>query len=564
VTENDAMPDDPKPDREPPDDVAGDPADADLIAFLDGELAGPDAARVEDKLALDPTARAKAEAYKKTYDLLDYLPRPEPSPDFATRTLTKLQPALSGSGLGATAGYAGSGEVVPLTPRRSRVGVLAWVAAAVVAVAGGFGAHAGLRPYVDPPRPGEELLFSDHRVIERLPLYVAVDDLEFLKQLDDPDLFAPEPATAPAAPRPGSADAPPANREELTALFKSFPTARQQQLRTLDQQFHDLPLPERDHLGRVLETYAVWADRLADADRRELLSAPTPAARLDAVRRLREKTWRDALPAKTKDLLKRTQSSEERLEYVEKLRADERARAEEWAIARRQWDTLHHPEKKPWPFSDPRLADEVTEYVRTVFKADLARTEPKDFPISCRLTRDEFLELKARHDAATKDGNWFWYGLYLHRLAGLHPYLPEPAQKPMIADVSGLPPGVNKKAVLPLDRRNTRGKWPEFVLEVADGLRRTGHPVPESLGPCRPEEFKPPVQQFLAESLFPKLTPADKEALKKLEGKFPDYPRQVVEVATRYDESIPGVMLPGKPTLWARNYSLPSQPRKKK
>src|SRR5262249_9796890 len=160
----------------------------------------------------------------------------------------------------------------------------------------------------------------------------------------DPDLFATEPGTPPAGPRPEPLpDAPVANREKLTELFKSFPPARQRQLRTLDQQFHELPQPEREHLGRVLEADAVWADRLAAADRREMLFAPTAAARLDTVRGLREKTWRDALPARTRELLKRAQSSEERLAAVEDLRAAERARAEEWEIARRQWDTLHNP-----------------------------------------------------------------------------------------------------------------------------------------------------------------------------------------------------------------------------
>ncbi|MCZ2343843.1 MAG: hypothetical protein LC104_18900, partial [Bacteroidales bacterium] len=52
--------------------------DAELIAFLDGELDGPEAQAIASQLALDPTVRAKADAYKKTFALLDYLPKPEP------------------------------------------------------------------------------------------------------------------------------------------------------------------------------------------------------------------------------------------------------------------------------------------------------------------------------------------------------------------------------------------------------------------------------------------------------------------------------------------------------
>ena len=55
--------------------------DTDLIAYLDGELDADAAVRVEARLARDPAARTAAEAYKKSYDLLDYLPTAEPKPD---------------------------------------------------------------------------------------------------------------------------------------------------------------------------------------------------------------------------------------------------------------------------------------------------------------------------------------------------------------------------------------------------------------------------------------------------------------------------------------------------
>src|SRR5689334_1695542 len=65
---------------------------ADLVAYLDGELTGAAARAVEAKLALNPAARAEAESLKRTWDLLDYLPRPEPSPSFTERTLSRLAP----------------------------------------------------------------------------------------------------------------------------------------------------------------------------------------------------------------------------------------------------------------------------------------------------------------------------------------------------------------------------------------------------------------------------------------------------------------------------------------
>ena len=83
----------PVPDDAPP----ADPFEAELVAYLDGELDPAAARKVEKRLATDPPLRAKAAALKKTYDLLDYLPQPEPSATFTTRTLDKIPAVKSGS-----------------------------------------------------------------------------------------------------------------------------------------------------------------------------------------------------------------------------------------------------------------------------------------------------------------------------------------------------------------------------------------------------------------------------------------------------------------------------------
>ena len=85
----------------------------------------------------------------------------------------------------------------PLTyPRRRVPGWLmgvGWAAAVLLAVAGGLGAANLIWPA--PPAPQEEpaeveaLLARNLRVIENKRLYENADDLEFLRGLDQPDLF---------------------------------------------------------------------------------------------------------------------------------------------------------------------------------------------------------------------------------------------------------------------------------------------------------------------------------------------------------------------------------------
>ena len=147
--------------------------DEDLVAYLDGELEAADAGAVEEKLASDATTRSKAETLRKTYDLLDYLPKPEPSANFATRTLTQIAP--------------NSKSQTFLPARRSTLAFIGWAAAAILAGLLGYFGHLLAKPHLDAkpvPQPLQQV-----RLLERLPLYAGVDDLDYLKSLDSLDLF---------------------------------------------------------------------------------------------------------------------------------------------------------------------------------------------------------------------------------------------------------------------------------------------------------------------------------------------------------------------------------------
>jgi anti-sigma factor RsiW len=148
---------------------------ADLVAYLDGELGGEAARALEAKLSLEPEARAEAEALRRTWELLDYLPRPEPSTDLTHRTLSRLDPLRVR-------------ERKPARLRRRALWGLGWAAAAVLAALGGYAGYQRLVPR----EPGERELVRDLRVIENKRFYDLVEDLDFLPRLDQPDLFGDE------------------------------------------------------------------------------------------------------------------------------------------------------------------------------------------------------------------------------------------------------------------------------------------------------------------------------------------------------------------------------------
>jgi anti-sigma factor RsiW len=148
---------------------------ADLVAYLDGELSGEAARALEAKLSLNPAARAEADALRRTWDLLDHLPRPQPSLRFTHRTLERLSPLRA--------------DEQQRRQRWRRRGLgLGWAAALLLA---GWSGYAGYN-WLVPREPGERQLLQDLRIIENKRLYDRIEDLDFWRALDAPDLFGEE------------------------------------------------------------------------------------------------------------------------------------------------------------------------------------------------------------------------------------------------------------------------------------------------------------------------------------------------------------------------------------
>ena len=154
----------------------------DLIAYLDGELDEEAARAIEAKLALDPAARAEADSLKRTYDLLDFLPKSEPSANFTNKTMSRIAPIQTGARSRMMRGG---------IPWRLVFAGLGWAAALMLAALGGYSGYNRLVP-------GDAELARDLRIIENKRLYELVEDMNFVRELDQLDLFGPD--------SPGSSD----------------------------------------------------------------------------------------------------------------------------------------------------------------------------------------------------------------------------------------------------------------------------------------------------------------------------------------------------------------------
>jgi anti-sigma factor RsiW len=159
---------------------------AELVAYLDGELGADAQRRVEARLNTDAIARAEADTLKRAWDMLDFLPRSEPSLDFTERTLDRVSSLQIAT---AARGSQSKAEPIAIPWYRWRgLAAAGWAAAALVALALGYAV--GPRKSAEPPIESDPILTEKPRVIEHLPLYLAAENLDYLLALDQPELFA--------------------------------------------------------------------------------------------------------------------------------------------------------------------------------------------------------------------------------------------------------------------------------------------------------------------------------------------------------------------------------------
>jgi anti-sigma factor RsiW len=64
---------------------------ADLVAYVDGELPENHARTIATKLTKSATARREVEMLQKTWELLDYLPRPQVTEHFSEKTVSQIR-----------------------------------------------------------------------------------------------------------------------------------------------------------------------------------------------------------------------------------------------------------------------------------------------------------------------------------------------------------------------------------------------------------------------------------------------------------------------------------------
>jgi hypothetical protein len=179
-------------------------------------------------------------------------------------------------------------------------------------------------------------------------------------------------------------------------------------------------------------------------------------------------------------------------------------------------------------------------------------------PLQSQLSKEEKEQLKSA------EGKWPQFARALLALTDRHPTgLPGPASGPHRAEQL---PEVVKRRLHPMKLKDAekarldteKGEWPGYAIAVTEVIRARGQGMPEELGPAKLEDLPKATREFVENKLVPTLTTRQREHLKAAEGRWPDYPRAILELAqAQHKLPIPGMPHPPGPReFWDRLRSV--------
>jgi hypothetical protein len=344
--------------------------------------------------------------------------------------------------------------------------------------------------------------------------------------------------------------------------FLALPPERQARVRKLDKDLHAQDPAMQARLWTVLERYTSWLEKLSDGDRNWIESASDSSTRLERVNHIRDQQWVKRLPQKIqKDLAELPE--DKRPERIAELRLEERQRRLEWFWSSHPRDVAALKRARPTRIAE--FPPEVRFYYGNSLYHLLSKTD--------------------RERLNSAEGSW---PLYARTLAELIAKTPPP-------EVLGFPQDKDKKKNWPLrmedlppdwrialnslrtrfdqngqklgkkglsaeqKRRNEElvhlnrslaGKWPDFAVMATNLVRMEKLKVESAIGPSKDSDLALATRLAVQNELLVQLTEDEKTDLKSKEGKWPEYPQRLFELAKKHKVPLPGTYRPCNPSFW--------------
>jgi hypothetical protein len=312
----------------------------------------------------------------------------------------------------------------------------------------------------------------------------------------------------------------------------------------------------------VLERYVAWLDQLPEADRAWIEASPDAKTRLERVQYIRDQQWVTRLPRKEQEELAKL-SPDKRAAKIAELRRTERQRRLDWFWFAHERDAAALKRTRPTRIQE--FPPEVRLYFFATISRALSEADRKrladaegNWPL-CARTVAQIMEKPPAELPGFFEAGKVWPKRFpdLPRdwRAALDSYRPQ-AKPP-----KGQMAEVKKHQELKRRLGSQTGKWPDYAITATQMVRELKLQVDSQLGPAKPDEFAPATKASIQNDLLPKLSKAEAQDLAAKEGKWPDYPQRLLELAKRQGVVLAGLVRPCPPEFWdAMSKLLPDVP----
>ncbi len=347
--------------------------------------------------------------------------------------------------------------------------------------------------------------------------------------------------------------------EQLARLRDAFEKFKEKKkdaaVLQLDQDLHELPANKQDRYWKVLERYADWLDQLRNDNPQAwqaIKDAPDAATRLARIRDQRDREWMQG-QARAYRLEFEKLQGEARGKFVAKLRLAERQKHQRWVIAQRFWKELESQKTLPC-----RLSDFAVE-----FKGKKDKDPPKSINKVEAYVNDylkPYMTAQEEEQLKEAEGRWPDYPMALVAIAGRRtPALPQTRElrkfddlprpiKKALTEVKGKE---NKKAIKAFHQLDGSSDFAHRLVELAANPKDNKLPFEHEYLASNPASLQKPMKKFWDEDLLPavKKDPDDLRKLTNSEGKWPDFPLTIQELARKHNLTPPWHILP-EPDKW--------------
>ncbi len=274
-----------------------------LVAYLDGELAGDDEAAIEARIARDQHCRADMQRFERVWNALDVLPRATVDDAFTQTTIEMV----------AVEAAQEVNQQTLMMPARKRSRTMRWVAVAIAATIAGL-----VLSRVVVPNPNRSL-YNNLPLIAEFDAYNQRLDVDFLRQLRAtlPDEFGDSIDESVAVRAERLAALTSAGYNERAKFVAALPTDEQYELAAEASRFEATPPPRRAELERLhneisssddslqlweaMLVYSNMTSRLAAADQASLRSLETPERLKSLEQFAKREYWRGAMELSTEN-----------------------------------------------------------------------------------------------------------------------------------------------------------------------------------------------------------------------------------------------------------------------